>query len=319
MPRAKNTKTNTAVSIKQNTVLDWENALRRFILELRANGKAKRTIDDYEYHVNLFFKRHPQAAQISNLQDKVFRYFSQTVRPATFNLRHKYLNGFFKWCVKEAGLPFNPLDKIRKRKAHWREAYVENEDVVKLLKVIRKDTFAGLRDYALLLLSIDTGIRPGEALALLPTDFYLDSATIIVPPHAAKTGKQRVLPLTAATAQAIVKLINARHPDWKEHVPLFCTEDGGKMSVHHWYNRLRQYSKKAGLKIYPYAMRHYFATESLTRECDIYSLAAVMGHETLEMIRNYLTITTRKVRDWHAKASPVHSVLGEKRRLRKIH
>ena len=63
---------------------------------------------------------------------------------------------------------------------------VDVEVLKKLLSLPDKKTFAGYRDYALMIFTLDTGIRPGEALSLKEADFTLSSLEVRVPAPVAK-------------------------------------------------------------------------------------------------------------------------------------
>jgi len=56
------------------------------------------------------------------------------------------------------------------------------ESVQKLLKLPDGNTYAGLRDYCMLLLQLDTGIRPGEMLKVIPKDVKIEVREIYVRP-----------------------------------------------------------------------------------------------------------------------------------------
>ncbi|MCL6558201.1 MAG: site-specific integrase, partial [Firmicutes bacterium] len=65
----------------------------------------------------------------------------------------------------------------------------------KLLDMPDQTTFSGLRDYALLLLQLDTGIRPKEALSLEVSDINLQACEVYVRAETAKTRIARTLPI----------------------------------------------------------------------------------------------------------------------------
>ena len=82
-----------------------------------------------------------------------------------------------------------------------------------------------MRDYALILFALDTGIRPGEALKPLPENFNLEGREVIILPGVAKTKVQRTLPLSPLTCLWIKKLLSVRPNSWGESVPVFCSHD----------------------------------------------------------------------------------------------
>ena len=95
---------------------------------------------------------------------------AKLAKPAYFNLKLIYLRTFIIWCVKVGIYVDNPLIGIKKRKAENRIVNLEEMTLRELTTLPKRETFAGLRDYCLILLTLDTGIRPTEALSLKPTD-----------------------------------------------------------------------------------------------------------------------------------------------------
>jgi integrase len=238
--------------------VSWEDAAAEFIYFKMAEGRAERTIRDYKEHIARFFKRFPDAFDPARARKCVLEYMSDKIKPATYNIRLAYLKSFFSWCVNEGILPENPTAGLKRRKDEGRIVSVEDSVLVKLLELPDKGTFTGLRDYALILLTLDTGIRPGEALSLLPSDVNIRSCEVCVRAEVAKTRTRRTLPISPATAKAISKLLSVRHPEWEDDVPVFCSQDGLHMLEESWYHRLTDYSKRLGKHIRPYDLRHVY-------------------------------------------------------------
>jgi integrase len=109
-----------------------------------------------------------------------------------------------------------------------------------------KKTFAGLRDYALILLILDTGIRPKEAFSLLVSDINLRNLNVVIRAENAKTRVSRTMPVMPATAQVIRDLIAARHPAWKDSVPVFCTADGTPLNAQNLGRQVGVLQQKTG-------------------------------------------------------------------------
>jgi len=135
----------------------------------------------------------------------------KSVKPATFNLRRAYLKSFFSFLVREGVIEKNPID-FKKRRDEGKARAVPLEVLQKLLEVPDKKTFAGLRDYVLMLFILDTGIRIGEALKLKREDFDFGSLEVTVPPDVAKTRKKRTLPVSPLVAREVKRLLALRPP-----------------------------------------------------------------------------------------------------------
>lgn len=143
----------------EQRVSSWEEALRGFLFWKQAQGISKTTLQDYRLHVIRFFTRYPDCWSDGDLKNSAIEYMADDIKPATFNLRLIYLKVFFEWCVGEGKLSQNPLKGFKKRKAQPRIVEVPENTLQRLLELPNKKTFAGLRDYALLLFTLDTGTR----------------------------------------------------------------------------------------------------------------------------------------------------------------
>ena len=305
------------IRLKKDLPATWQEALEQFIFWKQAQGRRERTLSDYKHVVSLFFKRHPEA-WAGKLKQAVYAFFSEEIKPATYNLRLAYLKQFFAWCVKEGIFPENPLTGFKKKKDSGRVVNLDVETLQKLLALPDRETFAGLRDYAIILLTLDTGIRPKEAFSLLPGDINLRSLEVYVRADVAKTRVARTLHISSVTAEAIRKLLAARHPSWKDTVPVFCTYEGKPMDRYLWSDRLEKYSQKLGVKIRPYDLRHAFALHFLRNGGHALALQKTLGHTDLTMTKRYVALTQADLKEQHALASPLNTIMPKKARVVKV-
>lgn len=307
------------VSPKQQ--ISWQEAMEYFVLFKRSQGLSERTIEDYRYHISHFFETaETSLGDYERLRLDVLRYFAESASfsPATFNMRLKKLKVFFSWATAEGIIPANPLAEVPKRKEDERPRNVEPEILEKLLSLPDKATFTGLRDYALLLLVLDTGIRPKEALSLTASDFNFRALEVTIPANAAKTRVSRTLPLSPVTCEAVRHLLMARHPEWTEQTPVFCTEDGKRMNHNAWDRRLQLYSERLNVKVRPYDLRHSFALLYLRNGGNAFSLQKMLGHTTLTMTKRYVALTQQDLKQQHILASPLNTLLPKRSRVRKV-
>ncbi len=294
--------------------LIFEVFLDEFLLEKQLQGASERTLKDYEYHIRRFF-RGVKSSDFEELKKKVFAYFTEPIKPATFNIRRAYLKAFFRFLVGKGVLPENPI-KFKRRKDEGRARAIPVKVLEKLLKLPDKNTFAGLRNYTLILFSLDTGARPSEALSLLPKHFDLESLEVVIPREISKTRATRIVPLSETVSFWIKKLLSVRPKEWGEEVPVFCTCDGRKMKENSWNKTLERYSKKLGYKITPYDLRHSFALLSLREGMNPFALQKILGHSDLTMTKRYLALSKGDLKREHEKTSPVKLFL--RKTLRKI-
>lgn len=306
------------VRIKRDIPECWEEAMQQFLYLKKAEGKSERTQLDYRKHISQFFKRYPKVYSSGKFNKAILEHMAQSMKPATYNLRLIYLKTFFAWGVKEGIFQVNPLDGFKKRKDEGRIVNLDAEIITKLITLPNKKTYAGLRDYALIILTLDTGIRPNEAHNLLIEDINLRSLEVHIRPEISKTRVSRTVPISPITGQAIRNLIQNRHSAWKNNIPVFASCEGTPLNTNSWGNRMELYSNQLGVWIRPYDLRHAFALQYLRNGGHALALQRTLGHADLTMTKRYVALTQHDLKDQHAIASPLNTLLPQKHRVRKV-
>ena len=289
--------------------IDPKEALQEFLLVQKAQGKSEATLQDYEYHNKILLRRCKTWEEIPK---NAREYLAEVTKNNTYNLRLKNLKAFLQFAEDEGYLPENPLKGYKQKRVESRIVNIEEEALKKLLEAPDKKTFVGLRDYALMLLALDTGIRPKETLHLEKGDICFKQNLVNVKSTTSKTRVARSLPISSITARTINKLIINHHEAWKTNL-IFTTHEGKQMNKNTWSRRLEKYSKEIGTKIKPYDLRHSFALYYLRAEGDVFSLQKMMGHSNLSMTQKYLSLTDDDIKEKHACCSPLNTITKAKR------
>ncbi|MGI1690047.1 tyrosine-type recombinase/integrase [Thermoanaerobacter uzonensis] len=317
--------------LKDSRTVNLFQMFEEYILFKQAEGAGERTIKDYRTHIGNFFKilknfksfksdfKPDFKPDFKTLRSAVIQFLSGPIAPSYRNTKLKALRAFFNWCVREGYLSSNPTEGIKKAKEDTENIrHVELDDVKKLLSAPDKKTYAGLRDYCLILVQIDTGARPGELLQVRPSDLNLQSRELYIRSEVSKTRTARTLILSPLTVHALLKLLRERPQWWTDEVALFASETGKELSTTQWARRLRKYSEKAEVKITPYSLRHTFAIEFLKASNDPFALQRIMGHQDLNTTKRYIRYIQDDLKQILEKSSPVVKLqLSEKRAPRK--
>ena len=171
-------------------------------------------------------------------------------------------------------------------------------DVRKLLSVIED-----IRDRALFLLLLRTGMRIGEALGLRLNDLDIKGRKVHLY-EGEKNSMGRVVYLSDDALFAI-KLWLRRRDKSKEFV--FCGRSNGHLCYSTGRGLFVKYLKKAGLDQKGYTvhcLRHTFASELLNAGMRLECLQQLLGHQDIEVTRRYarLTDTTREEEYFRAMA-----------------
>jgi site-specific recombinase XerD len=133
----------------------------------------------------------------------------------------------------------------------------------------------------------------------------------------AKTRTSRTVPFSPHTAEAVHTLIRARHPEWENDIPVFCSCESTPLTRHSWGDRLELYSKQLGVKICPYDLRHTFALMFLRQGAHAFALQNMLGHTDMSMTRRYVNLTSIDLQQTHQYASPVKNLLLDKKPSRR--
>ena len=306
----------------EKAVTPYAAALESFLNMKLATRKSPGTIKDYRRFICLFFRLYPDAWNTpANMRAAFMRWIAQPgIADATYNLRLIYLRAFWHWCIEEEIQPPrpDPFRGIKRRPDRGKFRDIDAAKVKELLEIPNRKTWIGLRDYALILFTLDTATRPGEALQLLPACFDLSSFAVTIPAHVAKTRRQRIIPFSPSTAAALDDLLRHRPPQWKDTAPVFASVTGRRLIVDHWADRLRKYRLRDGFIFKPYDLRHAACTLHLRAGMNGETLQRLMGHSTPTMTQRYIHLTNDDLKKAQALTSPVELLAPRAKRAPRL-
>jgi integrase/recombinase XerD len=161
------------------------------------------------------------------------------------------------------------------------------DDLQKLLSVIRD-----IRDRALVLILLRTGMRIGELLNTKMADVHIKERKIEIY-EGEKNHLGRVVYLSDDAILALRKWLKKRNPG---EAYLFYGKNVERMSYSTARLIFRRYLEKAGLMDQAYSLhwlRHTFATELLNVGMRLECLQVLLGHRSIEETRRYARLTDK--------------------------
>jgi site-specific recombinase XerD len=170
--------------------------------------------------------------------------------------------------------------------------FLERSEIEALLRAPDRTTWLGRRDYALLRMAIETGLRLSEL-----TSLYRGAVVFGVGAHVRCLGKgrkERCTPLSAQLAAILKAWLT--EPLCHNAVAFFPTVHGGRLSPDAVQYLLGKYIRRTreqcpSLKqkrISPHVLRHTAAMELLHAGVDCSVIALWLGHESIETTQAYL-------------------------------
>lgn len=299
-----------------------------FELYNRTEGKSPKTIDWYNLALKQFQRflvQSERSTQLSELGQAEVREFILYLQgrnrwqenPYVLNRQGKLkaisiqtyirtLKAFFNWLYNEGYTQENRLARLKPPKAPSKVVEVlTQEEQARALGCIDQNSAGGARNYAILMLFLDSGPRCGEVRNVGLKEVNIEGGYMKV---MGKGGKERIVPFGAMVQKALLRYVLHFRPEPFNPTiqTFFLTLEGKpltKNSVKMIFQRIAQ--KSGGKRLHPHLCRHTFATNYLINGGDVFSLQQILGHTTLEMVRRYVTLASTQVAVQHRKCSPM--------------
>ncbi len=280
----------------QNTVSEYLFDLCMFFrfLKKKKDGIAAEDLEDISLEtVDLSFV---SAVTTADIYD--FLEYLAVERKNKISIRARRLSSikvFYKYLTDKAGLlDRNPADHIDSPKGvSRRPKYLTVEESLSLLESVRNDTESKTkaRDYAILTLFLNCGMRLSELTGISMNDLSKDLQTVRV---LGKGNKERWLYLNDACKDALTDYLKERTlllPRMKDKTPLFVSGRMTRISQKTVQWLVYKYLDRAGLahkNFSTHKLRHTAATLLYqSGEVDVLVLKDILGHEQLNTTQIY--------------------------------
>lgn len=305
---------------QENTarVLSWDQSVQDFIDEMDLKNLAFHTKrwhrENLHYVKETLLKLNlptiPSEITESNLKQCVLYWKREcNLSPTTINHRIRSMKQLYNFLITSEVISFSPAGKLNKLKAP--KVIIrpfEEDDIRKLLNQPNKATFVGYRDYVIMLLLLDTGVRLSELVSMKMNDVDLHEGKIKV---WGKGSKEREVIFQSTTKRFLSRYIQLR--GMTDHEYLWITDTSNQINPRLVQERLTLYGRQAGLvsvRVSPHTFRHTCAKMYITKGGDILSLQKLLGHSSLDMVRHYVDLWGSDLQKMHRKYSPVESLFG---------
>jgi len=201
-------------------------------------------------------------------------------------------------------------NKRRRRTKHYRRCDVARslkslphamnpDDVRTLLSVIKN-----IRDKAMVLLLLRTGMRIGELLNTKVSDVNVKEQKILIF-ESAKNRIGRVVYVGDDASNALKAWLKKRDPD-KDY--LFYGQRGNSLTYTTARVMFLKFLDRAGLSHRRYTLhclRHTYASELLSAGMPLECLQQLMGHSNIEVTRRYARLTNKALESEYFKAMSI--------------
>ena len=285
----------------------------RFIKLMRNDMPIHTRLDDIDIRdVNLNFIRTITTSDVFDFLSYLAN--DRTPNPDSLYLDHgistaararklSALKSFYKYLtVRTKQLTENPVADLEYPKLRKSlPKYLTLEQSAALLKAVSGPNEK--RDYAILMLFLNCGIRRSELVGLNLSDVYEDRIRVI-----GKGNKERFVYFGTPCRKAIDAYLPERNKKvLSDNRALFGSRDNNRISVSAVHRLVKKYLLMAGLdadNFSAHKLRHTAATMMLSGGVDVKTVQEVLGHENLNTTQIYTHIENTELK-LAAQANPL--------------
>jgi integrase/recombinase XerC/integrase/recombinase XerD len=310
----------TALSLegKSSEYTDWLYSRLKVFTKFCLDNQGQAKINSLTIETGRAFIKHLMERKVRYTDHKLRHEVEGGLAPTTVHGYVRALRSFSTWVYEEGHTDENGFDGIRPPKVPQTLINPLTEDEIrKLLLAVQRDTVEGQRNYAIILMFLDTGVRLSELINLKLEDVNFGVGQFKV---FGKGAKERLVPLGQTAKRALIRYLEQARPEpvnpAEERV--FLTAAGLPISKDSVEKIIQRLAKRTGItRLHPHLFRHTFAIRYLVNGGDVFTLQKILGHASLDMTRKYVTLANADVKEKHILYSPVdHLGLAEYRRGR---
>lgn len=294
----------------EKTIKTYKNALAhytKYCNEHELNGNEIDCVRQYIHYMT--FEKVKWDDHPTNISTTV------GVSPRSINNAIRFIRVFYNWAVSKKYINHNPAQDVGLQKENQESFEIFTDDEIEsLLNSPRRRSYTGMRDYTMMVLMIDTGLRVGELTNLVRGDFDLTYRQINIRAEISKSKRSRSVPISRTTANLLQDLFdytNIVEDETEEFV--FLTQYGERYYGDTFAKMLKQYAKRAGMlinaRVSPHTFRHYFAIKFLRNGGDPFALMKILGHTDYSMTNKYVRYASVHLQEVHDRVSPAESVI----------
>jgi integrase len=247
-----------------------------FDVSNKHGNKAERTRQWYKRHIDSFIDHAGARLKVRDLKPfHVSAWLRDRYKGSGANNKNgavRAVKRLFKWAADEGHISSNPIGNVKPVPYEPREVCITRENWRRFVDSITSPAFLDL-----VLFMRATGCRPFEARTVEAR--HVDGDCIVFDRSESKSKRhRRVVPLFG-TALEIVKRLAADSTG-----PLFRNGKGRPWTAYAMNLAFDRAEKKLGFDLFPYAVRHTYATEAIENGVDPITVATLMGHQSVNIL-----------------------------------
>jgi len=204
------------------------------------------------------------------------------------------LRKFFTFLTENRLIAGNPAVTVKGARREEKEPGILYKEQYKALLYEASDH---VRDYAIIMTFLQTGIRLSELVNLRVDDVDLEHRILTV--RQGKGKKDRQIPLVDEAVKALRNYLRYRNTELiLDDDIFFLAKNGTSLNVSSVKYLVAKYVKKAGIrkKVSVHTLRHTFGAHKADKQMGIATLQELMGHKKKETTLKYIHLAKTNLR-----------------------
>lgn len=262
----------------------------QFMTVKKLEGLAAKTIDDH-----FKFMRYFSDWMADDVKDYENRFvekgifleyiaymYSKGFKPCTMNLRLRTLKCYLRWLYTEKVIDEDISAKVKLVKVpkDTKEPLTPVE-IKRIFKVLDLAEYSHYRDFVIMLVILDCGVRINELLNVTIDDYNSKDKTIKIGSETAKTNNEEYI---------------------------FNSTYGGRIYTLNVIKNFEKYGKQAGItnkQTTPHQYRRTFAVECVKAGMDVFTLQKMLGHASISTTRIYVNLDNSHLINSHSRINVI--------------
>lgn len=288
MPKSRN-------FLRRDKYTELDEALEKYLLHCKAKNLSERTIDSYSYEVGRFFD-YAKGEGVYNvgdisgdiLEDYTLEMIDEMNKKTSVNSNLRAVRAFCNYCFRNGYIANSFKINMLKTQKKIKKTYTDKELELLLDKPdLTECDFAEYRTWLMVNWFLSTGNRMKTMRNVKVKDLDFESGYIKL--RATKNRYQQIIPFGRELQKIVREYIDFR--DGEDDDYLFCNIYGEKLSTTAMTTSVRRYNLSRGVpKTSSHLFRHTFAKKWILNGGDIFRLQKILGHKSLEMVKEYVNM-----------------------------
>jgi len=304
------------IKFERDENISVQKAHERFMRIKKTKNLSADTLKHHAEHYKYFgqwFDVNKSCRDITRDTHYYYIEYLQKTRDVTITTINTYIRSlrtFFYWLMEEGYINRFSI-KLLKDEKKIKATYTDDE-LASILKKpnLKKCSFPEYRNWVMANYFMGTGNRLRTALNLQVGHLDFENGLIFM--GKTKNGRQQLIPMSKSLAEILQEYLAYRQGEPTDYV--FCDIHNRQLSRDGMTTIFSKFHHSRGVnKTSIHAYRHTFAKKWILNGGDIFRLQKILGHSSVEMVKNYVEMFSDDLQKDFDVFNPLDNLMKDKK------